>query len=202
VVVPGGTVEMLPPDVVVGSEEVKGPTVVEVDPFEVDRSAATVEDYRRCVSAGACAGEGLGGHEWSGVGWVEDPLCHAGAAGQERALVNCLTREQAAAYCAWREARLPTDPERSLLDRSGRGQAHPQPFCDRPGRDNPFGLCDLGGEVASWAESRWGASGGPAQRFPGLGVRCAKSYGLARKSTGVPAHLVGGVKIIQVRPPD
>src|SRR5262249_54826253 len=124
-----------------------------------------------------------------------------------RAPLGCLRWQDAAAYCAFRSERLPTDAERSLLDRSATGDPHPQPFCRSPGRDNPFGLCDVGGEVSTWTVNpafdgpSERASTPPGDRSPTLGARCVKSSALPR-STGVPKNLQSGVKIIQVKPPD
>src|SRR5205814_1930783 len=109
---------------------------VEVEPFEVDQHAVTAEEYGRCVQARACEPAA-----------AFDPLC---AVQDARAPLGCLRWADAAAYCAWRSARLPTDAERSLLDRSAGGDPHGQLLCRAPGRDNPFGLCDVGGAVESW----------------------------------------------------
>src|SRR5262245_8918236 len=95
---------------------------VEVLPFEVDLHQATAEEYRECVGAHAC--EALES---------ADPLCRVGDA---RAPLGCLRWTDAASYCAYRSGRLPTDAERSLLDRAATGDPHWQPFCRGPGRDN------------------------------------------------------------------
>jgi len=166
---------------------------VEVEPFEVDQRAVTAEEYARCVAAHAC--ETIA---------TDDPLC---AVGEPDEPVKCLRWVDASAYCTWRSARLPTDAERSLLDRSARGEPHPQLLCRGTGRDNPFGLCDLGGAVETWTTNASfdgpseRASSAPEDRTPTLGARCVHSRALP-KPTGVPKRLQTGVKIIQVKPPD
>jgi len=167
---------------------------VEVGPFEVDQHAATAEEYGRCVEARACE-----------PARSPDPLC---SVRDPRDPLGCLRWSDAAAYCAYRSARLPTDAERSLLERSATGEPHRQPFCRGPGRDNPFGLCDVGG-IFTWTTSdalsgpSERATNAPDERVPTLGARCVRSPGLPRvKSTGVPKALQTGVKIIQVQPAD
>ena len=70
---------------------------VHVDSFWIDRDEVTVASYRTCVHAGACP---LG------------PL----VAGDPRYVVDAwpqvnVQRDEAAAYCAWRGGRLPTEAE-------------------------------------------------------------------------------------------
>ncbi|HYV48268.1 MAG TPA: SUMF1/EgtB/PvdO family nonheme iron enzyme [Myxococcaceae bacterium] len=166
---------------------------VEVDPFEVDQRAATAEEYARCAAAHACQPIA-----------TDDPLC---AVRDPEEPAKCLRWTDAAAYCAWRSARLPTDAERSLLDRSAKGEPHAQLMCREPGRDNPFGLCDLGGPVETWTTNAAfdgpseRASSTPEDRTPTLGARCVHSAALPRP-TGVPRKLQTGVRIIQVKPPN
>ncbi|HEY8210328.1 MAG TPA: SUMF1/EgtB/PvdO family nonheme iron enzyme [Myxococcaceae bacterium] len=166
---------------------------VEVEPFEVDEHLATVEEYRTCVEARGCEPVRS-----------DDPLC---AVQGDRVPIGCLRWVDAAAYCAWRSARLPTDAERSLLDRSAGGPPYRHLLCPSPGRENPWYLCDLGGPVETWTTNdaldgpSGRASSAPEARTPTLGARCARSISLAR-STGVPKKLQTGVRVIQVRPPD
>ena len=167
---------------------------VEVEPFEVDQHAVTAEEYGRCVEARACEPASS-----------SDPLC---GVRDPRAPLGCLRWSEAAAYCAYRSARLPTDAERSLLERSATGEPRRQPFCRGPGRDNPFGLCDVGG-IFTWTTSdalrgpSERATNSPDDRVPTLGARCVRPAVLpGMKSTGVPKALQTGVKIIQVQPPD
>lgn len=166
---------------------------VEVEPFEVDQHVVTAEEYARCAAARACTPIAS-----------DDPLCEVREPGEP---AKCLRWSDAAAYCAWRSARLPTDAERSLLDRSARGEPHAQLMCRGPGRDNPFGLCDLGGAVETWTTNAAfdgpseRASAAPEDRTPTLGARCVRS-GALPKSTGVPRYRQTGVRIIQVKPPD
>jgi formylglycine-generating enzyme required for sulfatase activity len=162
---------------------------VEVDPFEADQHAVTAEEYAGCVKAGKC--EAAAGCDRADP---RDPL-------------GCLRWMDAAAYCAWRSGRLPMDAERALLDRSATGEPRGQLLCRGPGRENPYGLCDVGGAVESWTtnEAQDGpserASNAPGDRVATLGARCVRSTGPVKR-TGIPRKLQTGVRIIQVLPPD
>ncbi|HEU0034566.1 MAG TPA: SUMF1/EgtB/PvdO family nonheme iron enzyme [Kofleriaceae bacterium] len=80
------------------------PREVFVDAFYIDRDEVTVDDYRRCVAAGACDLDALiaGDERYIKDGW---PMVNA-------------TWYEAQSYCRWRDARLPTEAE---WERAARG---------------------------------------------------------------------------------
>lgn len=167
---------------------------VAVEPFEVDQHLAIAQEYRACVEAGGCEPV-----------TSDDPLC---AAKDARAPMGCLRWADTAAYCAWRSSRLPTDAERSLLDRSAAGEPYRHLLCPSPSRENPWDVCDLGGPVETWTTSAAldgpseRASSPPESRTPTLGARCVRPTSLVQLTHGVPRKLQSGVRIIQVKPPD
>lgn len=77
-----------------------------VGDFWLDRHEVTVEDYQRCVDAGACTEPD------------DDTDCNWGQAARGRHPVNCVDWDQANAYCAFEGKRLPTEWE---WERAARG---------------------------------------------------------------------------------
>ncbi|MDO9017923.1 MAG: SUMF1/EgtB/PvdO family nonheme iron enzyme [Deltaproteobacteria bacterium] len=78
----------------------------------MDRTEVSVEAYRRCTAAGACA-EPVPFHDSHGNG---DFLCNWNRPGADRHPANCVTWAKAQAYCAWSghdggARRLPTEVE-------------------------------------------------------------------------------------------
>ncbi|MDI7267128.1 MAG: SUMF1/EgtB/PvdO family nonheme iron enzyme [Myxococcota bacterium] len=131
--------------------------LIEISAFRIDRAEVTVGDYRRCVDAGKCSAA----------------LCQ----GQPEAYVGpdlpatCVSWRQAAAYCAWAGGRLPTEAEWEKAARGLDGRKYPwggaAPTCEsalhnacgidapapvgaRPAGASPFGVLDMGGNVAEW----------------------------------------------------
>jgi sulfatase modifying factor 1 len=90
------------------------PREVFLDAYAIDRYEVSVADYRRCVAAGGCALDAL----------VEGDVRYLADDG---AMAN-VTWDEAATYCRWRGARLPTEAE---WERAARG--------DRVGADWPWG---------------------------------------------------------------
>ena len=90
------------------------PTYVGVSPFLLDATEVTVAAYRECVRAGRCR------PAWDTVTWEWSRA--AGHASWSRLFnrdradradhpANCVTLDQASAYCAWAGKRLPTEEE-------------------------------------------------------------------------------------------
>jgi formylglycine-generating enzyme required for sulfatase activity len=85
---------------------------VDLAAFELDLTEVTVAAYEACVKNGSC-GEPVKG---SFCNWgVEDRSDHP---------INCVTFEQASAFCAWARKRLPTEKEWEHAARS----AHDDPM--------------------------------------------------------------------------
>lgn len=101
----GGTVDATDPHGVVRR--------VSVSPFSLDRTEVTVREYWRCVSAGECR------PHWSSLRGE----CNFVQLERRDHPMNCVGRQDAEAYCAWRGKRLPSLAE---WQRAARGDA------DRP----------------------------------------------------------------------
>jgi formylglycine-generating enzyme required for sulfatase activity len=67
--------------------------------FFLQADEVTVDQYARCVAAGACTPAGT------------DDFCNTGRPGRELHPINCVSWSQASAYCAWLGRRLPTEDE-------------------------------------------------------------------------------------------
>lgn len=67
----------------------------------MDIHEVTVAAFQACIGAGACASD----HG------RDDPLCNLHAVGRDQHPVNCVSAVEAAAYCRWRDRRLPTRAE-------------------------------------------------------------------------------------------
>jgi formylglycine-generating enzyme required for sulfatase activity len=133
--------------------------------FTIGRTEVTVADYRHCETAGACTAT------------PPKPYCNEGIDGRARHPINCVTWAQAAAFCSWAGARLPTEREWEYASRGLDGRRYPwgntQPsdqLCwDGPGSDlglgrrrgtcpvgsyrggaSPFGALDMAGNVWEW----------------------------------------------------
>ena len=101
VAIPGGTFSFKE------SMELNASTIT-VKPFEIEATEVTVSAYAACVGAKACAapvGEGR-------VQKYEEPMCNWGKPGRGDHPINCLSPQEAEAYCQWNGGRrLPTTYE-------------------------------------------------------------------------------------------
>jgi formylglycine-generating enzyme required for sulfatase activity len=131
---------------------------VNVPNFSINRSEVTVTQYTQCVAAGGCTGATTG------------PSCNYGTGGGNQPII-CITWQQASNFCAWANARLPSEAEREYAARS-QGQDYRYPWGNQaptpcveanysgcigqptnvctfsPAGDTEQGLCDMVG--SSW----------------------------------------------------
>ena len=133
-----------------------------VDAFRIDRTEVTVAEYAACVDAGACT---VPNCEWGTPNWGRtDRADHP---------INCVSWDQAEAYCEWVGKRLPTEWEWEKAARGTDGRKYPWGDGD-PGRSSanllgyedgysetapvgnyaetasPYGALDMAGNVWEW----------------------------------------------------
>lgn len=126
--------------------------------YWIDRTEVTADQYRRCVEAGECMATASG-----------SPCTYADAASTDHP-VNCVDWNQAAAYCAWADKRLPTEAEWEKVARGADGRTYPwgedAPDCGKaqysgceghtvpvgslPEGASPYGVFDMAGNVREW----------------------------------------------------
>ena len=154
----------------------------------VDRAAVTTSAYATCSEKGACPPASLS-NEWEGISSddrdVLDAFCTArdpqGAAGRP---VNCVSWEMAAAYCAQRGARLPTEAEWEIASRSTpasiaewvgdwRAPLGSEPTADPVGPVRGAERVVRGAHAVGAPPTRFGAV--PGTMSHAIGFRCAKS---------------------------
>ncbi len=136
---------------------------VAVERFRIDRDEVTARAYAACVAAGRCTAAPRAAR-------LEHP---------DRP-VGDVTWAQARAFCAWRQARLPTEAEWELAARGTDGRIYPwgddEPTCERAwtaacgaepadvgGRtlgSSPYGVRDMAGNVDEWVRDEYVAYGG------------------------------------------
>ena len=123
------------------------PREVRVDGFWIDRTEVTNDEYRSCVSAGACTPPAR-----------PEPYDDAGRGDHPVVWVDWY---QARSYAAWAGKRLPSEAEWELAARAGSELAFPWGTTWRDGAGNAVGVGDGDpwngtAPVASFEPNRWG----------------------------------------------
>jgi formylglycine-generating enzyme required for sulfatase activity len=157
---------------------------VTVADFEIDATEITVDQYSHCERAGSCSARHSehGDDGWRCSTTRRRPEMFADAP------ANCMSFNQAAAYCHWAHKRLPTEEEWEYAARGPDSRRYPWgewakndnnypvfPFtyCAIPGADNgyqvgtlatnasPFGVRDMAGSVWEWTNGSFNAKERP-----------------------------------------
>lgn len=109
--------------------------------FALQQHEVTVSDYARCVDAGACiAPEPMS----------DDVSCNWGEGGRGTHPINCVDFDHAAAYCAFEEARLPTEREWIWAARGGE-EARAFPWGDAAPDPARLNACDS--QCVAWGQA-------------------------------------------------
>ncbi len=161
-----------------GDDDERPQREIHLDGFWIDKYEVTVDDYARCVSAGACSEPSSSAKNCSGDfakynNW--------GKPGRGKHPVNCVDWDQAVAYCKWAGKRLPTEAQWEKAARGTDGRTYPwgeaEPSCeyavmgrggDGCGREStwevgskakgvsPYGAYDMAGNVFEWTADWYG----------------------------------------------
>lgn len=138
---------------------------VQLDAFCIDRHEVSVSDYASCVDSGACTApsaipdypkpKGRSDSEHNKQVQAASKLCNWGADGREDHPVNCVTWNQAHAFCHDAGKRLPTEAEWEYAARGSDGREFP--WGDTPGSAQHMNAC---GSECTDARKRQGLSEG------------------------------------------
>lgn len=114
-----------------------------VAPFELGRTEVTTGAYRRCVAAGACtAASTMTPNDDFGRVCTQQLSneCNFSRTDRDGHPINCVTLQQAAAFCGWRGQRLPSEPEWELAARGP--ERRPYPWGSSSWAPERANLCD------------------------------------------------------------
>ena len=125
VLVPGGAFRMGSPDGE-GAPDEHPRHAVTLSAYCIDRTEVTVAAYAACVAAGACSAPAMTVN-WSSYSGNELKRFNQACNGTDRPShpINCVDWVQAAAYCAWKGGRLPTEAEWEYAARGSDDRIHP-----------------------------------------------------------------------------
>jgi formylglycine-generating enzyme required for sulfatase activity len=104
---------------------------VRIDSFALDKTEVTVSAYRTCLAQAACTEPAKGA------------FCNLEQDGRDNHPMNCVTQEQAAAFCAWAGKRLPTEKE---WERAAR-VVHHKKKAEEPRYNQGEGLYPWGNDI-------------------------------------------------------
>ncbi len=111
----------------------------------MDVTEVTAGEYRKCVRQKGCRG----GHaevDWPGITREEreawSPFCNEGREGTLEHPMNCVSFEDAVAYCRWVDKRLPTEAQWEVVARGRDGR--PYPWGHEPPSPARVNACDDG----------------------------------------------------------
>ncbi len=151
---------------------IAGPRTVTLDAFKISSSEITVQAYQQCANEDACTVDGL---------TIDAINCNWSQAGREQHPVNCVSWEQAQAYCTWAGGTLPTEAQWERAARGTDGRRYPWgddvALCSRavltdeqgagcgrqqtwrvgshPEYASPGGALDMAGNVREWVADWW-----------------------------------------------
>ena len=191
--------------------EVEARRRLDTPAYRIDRNLVTNADYARFVDATGYHAPFVDEETWRGY-----RLVHGYArvlkflwpgkrppAGREQHPVVLVSHVDAAAYCAWRDARLPSEAEwekaargedgryfpwgntfdAEVLNSEDRGPFDTVPVGQYPDGQSPYGVLDMAGQVFEWTATlfrteppRYVVKGGSWDDFPGV-TRSAARHG-------------------------
>ena len=119
-----------------GEDASRGAALIDVPPFYLDRTEVTVDAYGACVDDGGCT-EATSGTRCN-LPWRD-----SGRGGYP---INCVTWDQARAFCAWAGKRLPTEVE---WEKAARGSCGSPASC----REAALGSLPGGDALYPWGDA-------------------------------------------------
>jgi formylglycine-generating enzyme required for sulfatase activity len=167
--IPGGTFMMGSAS---GEPDEKPVHSVKLPAFCLDIDEVTVDGYAECVTAGRCTAPAQSADEY----------CNWGKPGKGSHPVNCVSFDQAAAYCQWQHKTLPSEEQWEYAARGGQeGRVYPwgsdapsastlcwdrrgQGTCEVGRYPGAFGLNDMAGGVWEWTQTKYCDSYAPGKK--------------------------------------